>query len=114
MAISCSHTARWKNHSYLSAVGHCFDIGNTISRTLAIYSKYAECVNEAQRANTSAGNGSLLRHRVLLIGLAYWRDDFRIKEYAKQSIIEVSSGRHDCDEEHSSTLLGSLWVAMFR
>ncbi|KAF8190187.1 ADP-ribosylation/Crystallin J1 [Pholiota molesta] len=61
--------SRWKNRGYLSAVGRCFDIGNTISRALTIYSKYAERVDEALHLirrelsddNTSAGNGSLMR-----------------------------------------------------
>lgn len=83
--------SRWKNDGYLSAVGRCFDIGNTISRALAIYSRHVERVDEALHLirsemsdeSTSSGNGSLMR--VLPIGLAYWRDEYRIKEYAKRS-----------------------------
>ncbi|KAF9486225.1 ADP-ribosylglycohydrolase [Pholiota conissans] len=82
---------RWKKEGYLSAIGRCFDIGNTISRSLAIYSRHEDRVEEALHLirselsdeSTSSGNGSLMR--VLPIGLTYWRDEARLKEYGRRS-----------------------------
>lgn len=83
--------SRWKNEGYLSAIGRCFDIGNTISRALAIYSRHQDRVDEALHLirselsdeSTGSGNGSLMR--VLPIGLAYWRDESRLKQFGRRS-----------------------------
>lgn len=82
--------SRWYRDGYLSAVGHCFDVGNTIARAVGIYLRHRSDPTEALTLirgelseDSSSGNGSLMR--VLPIGLAYWRDGDEARGYAKRS-----------------------------
>jgi len=83
----------WKNHGKLSAVGRCFDVGNTIRQALDIYAKTMSLHHNIEltmrqidvqlSGEFCAGNGSLMR--VLPVGLAFWRDERLAKEYARRS-----------------------------
>jgi ADP-ribosylglycohydrolase len=79
--------AKWYANGVLSAIGSCFDIGNTIRHALHIYEDHpAEAIQRIRDTlshESSAGNGSLMR--VLPVGLAYWRDEEVAKEYARRS-----------------------------
>ncbi|KJA26886.1 hypothetical protein HYPSUDRAFT_36055 [Hypholoma sublateritium FD-334 SS-4] len=81
---------RWHRSGYLSAIGRCFDIGNTVARALTIYARHRnnptealELIRSELSEEANSGNGSLMR--VLPIGLAYWRDGDEAKMYAKRS-----------------------------
>ncbi|KAJ6460218.1 ADP-ribosylation/Crystallin J1 [Mycena sanguinolenta] len=84
---------RWWKHGELSATGHCFDIGNTISAALRLYQNALRAAGAALPriardlgGNVFGGNGSLMR--VLPVGLAYWRaEDAAVGEHARQSSV---------------------------
>ncbi|KAG6852935.1 hypothetical protein C0991_008049 [Blastosporella zonata] len=82
----------WFQDGTLSAVGHCFDIGNTIRSALNIYADAEpnqdihvtlQHIQAQLSANTCSGNGSLMR--VLPIALAYGRNEALAREYARRS-----------------------------
>ncbi|KAG5634674.1 hypothetical protein DXG03_005765, partial [Asterophora parasitica] len=83
--------ASWNEDGTLSAIGRCFDIGNTIQRALHLYRQHADQnIDEVLKrisfklgGENSAGNGSLMR--VLPVGLAYWRDESGAQELARRS-----------------------------
>ncbi|KAF5318868.1 hypothetical protein D9619_010942 [Psilocybe cf. subviscida] len=80
--------SRWKRQGHLSAVGRCFDIGNTIRMALSIFAQgkrdaALSNIRAKLGAESNAGNGSLMR--VLPIGLVYWRNLERAKEFARRS-----------------------------
>ena len=51
---------RWRDEGYLSSTGKCFDIGNTVSGALALFSRTGEPF-AGSSDRWSAGNGSLMR-----------------------------------------------------
>lgn len=51
---------RWRDDGYLSSTGKCFDIGNTISKALALYRRTGEPF-AGSTAPRSAGNGCIMR-----------------------------------------------------
>ncbi|KAF8886554.1 ADP-ribosylation/Crystallin J1 [Infundibulicybe gibba] len=79
----------WHDCGELSAIGLCFDIGNTINQALFIYSssdtpeKGIQAIRASLSGDVFGGNGSLMR--ILPVGLAYWRDDQTAREYARRS-----------------------------
>ncbi|THV04429.1 ADP-ribosylglycohydrolase, partial [Dendrothele bispora CBS 962.96] len=79
----------WWTRGELSAVGRCFDIGGTVSRSLSIYSSYVDAKDSLEKIKTEmnhescSGNGSLMR--VLPIGLAYWKSESKARMYARRS-----------------------------
>jgi ADP-ribosyl-[dinitrogen reductase] hydrolase len=107
----------WREQGYLSAVDNCFDVGNTISRAISIWSnrssRDAPGPDTDQRAlnrikneldgEYCCGNGSLMR--VIPIGLTYWRNDEIAREYARRS----------SDVTHPNRLCGEaceLWTSL--
>ncbi|KAL4945290.1 hypothetical protein BDV06DRAFT_39322 [Aspergillus oleicola] len=80
----------WHNNGYLSATGHCFDIGFCTAQALRIWQRYFDqrpgiqeddpagheggqsAIDQALKREKNCGNGSLMR--VSPIGLAYYRD----------------------------------------
>ncbi|CAA7257297.1 unnamed protein product [Cyclocybe aegerita] len=80
---------RWHKEGYLSAVGRCFDIGNTVKRALQIFGQYSNPEEALLRirsdlgGESTSGNGSLMR--IIPIGLVYWRDESQAKSYARRS-----------------------------
>jgi ADP-ribosyl-[dinitrogen reductase] hydrolase len=87
--------ANWHEYGTLSAIGRCFDIGNTISRALHIYADHTASgrsagdalrqIRDQLGAENCAGNGSLMR--ILPVGLVYWHDEVTAKRYARRSSI---------------------------
>lgn len=80
--------SRWHDEGVLSAIGKCFDIGNTIGSALHIYARHPKenalpFIRAELGGENSSGNGSLMR--VLPIGLAYWRDIGEASRYARRS-----------------------------
>jgi ADP-ribosyl-[dinitrogen reductase] hydrolase len=82
--------SRWRDEGVLSAIGRCFDIGNTIAQALSIYADYPTEPGKALAqirlklsGEYSAGNGSLMR--ILPVGLAYWRDEQAARTYGRRS-----------------------------
>lgn len=88
--------ASWHDRGTLSAIGRCFDIGNTISRALHIYGGHTALGASTSSAEDAlhkirdelggekcAGNGSLMR--ILPIGLVYWRDEEAARTFARRS-----------------------------
>ncbi|TFK39268.1 ADP-ribosylglycohydrolase-domain-containing protein [Crucibulum laeve] len=78
----------WHRYGRLSAIGYCFDIGNTIGRALRIYQAHGADgilarIEKELGADSNAGNGSLMR--VLPVGLTYWRDTQEAAKYARRS-----------------------------
>jgi ADP-ribosylglycohydrolase len=81
----------WFHYGELSAIGRCFDIGNTINRALSMFHAYQNqsieeilgMIKESMADDVFGGNGSLMR--VLPIGLAYWRDETKARAYASRS-----------------------------
>lgn len=51
---------RWWRHGHWSSTGTCFDIGNTVRASLAAFERTGEPFS-GPTAETSAGNGSLMR-----------------------------------------------------
>ncbi|KAF9003254.1 ADP-ribosylation/Crystallin J1 [Cyathus striatus] len=68
---------RWHQYGELSAIGSCFDIGNTINRAVSIFTASdnpnagLKKIEKQLGGENYGGNGSLMR--VLPVGLAYWR-----------------------------------------
>ncbi|KAG7095872.1 hypothetical protein E1B28_006563 [Marasmius oreades] len=80
----------WRRNGFLSAIGRCFDVGNTVSGTISLYSRCDpqvafERIKEAYEDESYSGNGSLMR--VIPIGLAYWPDEQKAREYARRSSV---------------------------
>ncbi|KAF9455651.1 ADP-ribosylation/Crystallin J1 [Collybia nuda] len=88
----------WRELGTLSAIGRCFDIGNTISRALTIYMTYtteepsaniteaALCrIRDELGGEECSGNGSLMR--ILPIGLVYWHDEATARSFARRSSV---------------------------
>ncbi|KAI3614192.1 adp-ribosylation crystallin j1 [Moniliophthora roreri] len=103
----------WQARGELSAIGQCFDIGNTISRAIAIYT---QCRNKSDAplrirnelgSESSSGNGSLMR--VLPVALAYWRDQREARMYARSSITTHPNGL--C-QEACEVWIGAISIIM--
>ncbi|KAJ7245336.1 ADP-ribosylation/Crystallin J1 [Mycena rebaudengoi] len=105
----------WWRRGTLSATGHCFDIGNTVSRALSVYEDARNRVGktaglrrllpqtraarnrDARKAadialpriadHLSSENcaGNGSLMRVLPVGLAYWRDEAAARKFARRS-----------------------------
>ncbi|KAJ7614363.1 ADP-ribosylation/Crystallin J1 [Roridomyces roridus] len=105
---------RWWQHGTLSAVGRCFDIGNTILRAVDMYQsaliemgkdpkKAAETalprIKKALDRPASSGNGSLMR--VLPVGLAYHHNP----------AVAAMYGRRSSATTHPNTVCGEACAA---
>ncbi|KXN91622.1 hypothetical protein AN958_12474 [Leucoagaricus sp. SymC.cos] len=81
----------WYHRGELSAIGRCFDIGGSTSRALTLFNAYQNrstreilaMIKDEMGDEMFGGNGSLMR--ILPIGLAYWRDEDKTREYANRS-----------------------------
>src|ERR1700722_6464188 len=105
----------WRRVGYLSAIGKCFDIGNTTRSALSIWSSnplprdaertqiILDRIRSKLSGESSCGNGSLMR--VLPVGLAFWRDEDAARKYALRS----------SDTTHPNPLCGEacqLWTTI--
>lgn len=81
----------WFQRGELSAIGRCFDIGGSTNRALRMFQTHKDrpieeilsIIKGSMSGNVFGGNGSLMR--VLPVGLAYWRDEEKARNYAKRS-----------------------------
>ena len=94
---------RWMREGYMSATGHCFDIGNTVRAALHRYAvtgnPYAGSVHPR-----TAGNGSIMRLAPVVI--AHYRDREKVLSYAAES----SRTTHGCEEAVESCRLFSVML----
>lgn len=84
----------WYKNGYLSSVGRCFDIGNTVRQALERYKHTGNSFSGSVDAN-SAGNGSLMR--LAPIPMFYYSDLERIIHFAKESS-RTTHGAAECLE----------------
>ncbi|TGZ79575.1 ADP-ribosylglycohydrolase, partial [Ascodesmis nigricans] len=83
---------RWFRHGYLSATGHCFDIGNCTRKALKLWEQgeaqglevwKAEKGREWPWFKEQKGNGGLMR--VLPVALVMWREPLVARRWARES-----------------------------
>lgn len=90
---------RWWRNGYLSAIGRCFDIGESTRVALGFWeSKSAKALAKVRKelsGEYSCGNGSLMR--VLPVSLAFWEDSNKAMEVARASSV-VSHPHPMCQE----------------
>lgn len=84
----------WHKNGYLSSIGRCFDIGNTVRQALERYKLTGNSFSGSVDAN-SAGNGSLMR--LAPIPIFYYSDLERIIHFAKESS-RTTHGAIECLE----------------
>lgn len=84
----------WYKNGYLSSIGRCFDIGNTVRQALERYKHTGNSISGSVDAN-SAGNGSLMR--LAPIPMFYYYDLERIIHFAKESS-RTTHGAIECLE----------------
>ena len=72
----------WYDNGYLSSIGHCFDIGTTVSSALRRFQKNGNLFS-GMKATWTSGNGSIMR--LAPIPIAYMHDADRAIHYARQS-----------------------------
>lgn len=72
----------WWQWGYLSATGHCFDIGTTVAHALQKYANDGDPFAGSSHPRT-AGNGSLMR--LAPVVLWYFPDELLALEYAEAS-----------------------------
>jgi ADP-ribosyl-[dinitrogen reductase] hydrolase len=72
----------WWQWGYLSATGHCFDIGTTVAGALQKYANDGDLFAGSSHPKT-AGNGSLMR--LAPVVLWYFPDELLALEYAEAS-----------------------------
>jgi ADP-ribosyl-[dinitrogen reductase] hydrolase len=83
---------RWRDESYLSSNGRCFDIGNTVNSALRRYQAEGNPYAGATDA-WSAGNGSLMR--LAPIPLFYFSEPDKVEHYAAESS-RTTHGAAEC------------------
>ncbi|KAK7049974.1 hypothetical protein VNI00_005405 [Paramarasmius palmivorus] len=104
----------WKVEGQLSAIGRCFDIGNTISSAIRIYQQSPNPADALERIRDklgnelSSGNGSLMR--VLPVGLAYWRDSQESRLYARKS--STTTHPNEMCQEACEVWIGAISIIM--
>ncbi|KAJ7810070.1 ADP-ribosylation/Crystallin J1 [Mycena olivaceomarginata] len=82
---------RWWRAGELSTTGGCFDIRNTIQRARAEWRRKAAAavlprIARDLSGSVFSGNGSLMRMRVLPVGLTYWRkEEGKVGDLARES-----------------------------
>lgn len=78
---------KWMEQGELSAIGYCFDIGNTTRAALTIHQEDPDTSLANIERNLSeqfnAGNGSLMR--LIPVPLTFWRDGKTASQYARRS-----------------------------
>ncbi|KIY71930.1 ADP-ribosylglycohydrolase [Cylindrobasidium torrendii FP15055 ss-10] len=83
---------RWLRDGELSAVGKCFDVGNTVRGAVQLYVGCKENGEQALRlikeqlgGERNSGNGSLMR--LIGVPLVFWRDEAEARSKARRSSI---------------------------
>ena len=93
---------RWWREGYLSSIGECFDIGNTIRDALSRYEKTGDPYS-GSTSTWSAGNGCIMR--LAPVPMFYWRDRAKAIRYAAESS-RTTHGTAECLD--ACRLFGSI------
>ena len=83
---------RWMKDGYMSSTGKCFDIGQTVSRSLARYIRSDEPFSGSTHPN-HAGNGSIMR--LAPVPLYFFPDIEQAEHYASESS-RTTHGAEEC------------------
>ncbi|QQE64878.1 ADP-ribosylglycohydrolase [Leptolyngbya sp. BL0902] len=93
---------RWAEEGYLSSTGHCFDIGNTVSRALRQFRQTGEPFSGPTHPQ-SAGNGCLMR--LAPVPMFYFPDVAQMVGFSGESA-RTTHGAQECVE--ASRLFGAM------
>lgn len=82
LADQLERYVRWRRDGHLSATGHCFDIGITVSRALSHFERSGD-PHAGDTAENTAGNGSIMR--LAPVPMAYVHDPRAAVERCEES-----------------------------
>lgn len=83
---------RWWRDGYMSSIGECFDIGNTIRDALSRYKKTGDPYS-GSTSTWSAGNGCIMR--LAPVPMFYWRDRTKAISHSAESS-RTTHGTAEC------------------
>lgn len=83
---------RWWRDGYMSSIGECFDIGNTIRDALSRYQKTGDPYS-GSTSTWSAGNGCIMR--LAPVPMFYWRDRTKAISHSAESS-RTTHGTAEC------------------